>query len=325
MRARLRPAARLGALLSAVMLGLEPLSAMAALRVVVLEGLGGQADYTRQFDAEAGALAAAARRITASEDVRLMSGPAVTRSAALSYFHRLAATMSRDDHLIVYLIGHGSFDGRQYKFNIPGPDLTDRDLAMMLDALPAQRQLVVATGSASGALLLPLRKPGRILITGTRNGDERNVTHFGAAFIAALTAPAADVNKDGTISAAEAFAYATRRVQDYFKHQALLASEHAVLQGNGGDLFTLSDLGGAANGAFAAGSAAGSAATGPATATRPAAALARRRDQLNERIRALEQRKSTLSTAQYAAQLDPLLLALAELQERIDQGSQHVH
>jgi len=309
MRCAARPA-RLGALLSAVTLGLAPLCASAALRVVVIEGLGGQADYTQEFDTEARALAAAARHITASGDVRRLAGPQATRTAVLSYFHRIGGAMSREDRLIVYLIGHGSFDGRQYKFNIPGPDLTDRDLATMLDALPAQRQLIVATGSASGALLAPLRNPGRILICGTRNGAERNVTHFAAAFTAALTAPAADLNKDGTISAAEAFAYATRRVQDYFKHQALLASEHAVLQGNGADLFMLSHLGGAAADRPRAVSAAG-----------PATALARRRDELNARIRALEQRKSALAPAQYAAQLDPLLLELAELQERIDQRS----
>ncbi|MGH8207722.1 MAG: hypothetical protein ACRETK_13180, partial [Steroidobacteraceae bacterium] len=226
-------------LLAGVLLGLAASRASAALRVVVLEGLGGDAQYTLQFDTEARALAAAARRVAAPEDVRLLGGPNATRRVVLAYFHQLAGAMSRDDRLIVYLIGHGSYDGRQYKFNIPGPDLSDADLAMMLDALPAQRQLVVATGSASGALLVPLRKAERIVITATRNGDERNVTHFGAAFLAALTAPAADLDKDGSISAKEAFDYATRQVQDYFKHQVLLASEHAVLQGAGSELFTV--------------------------------------------------------------------------------------
>ncbi|HEX4051817.1 MAG TPA: hypothetical protein VHY19_13155 [Steroidobacteraceae bacterium] len=313
---RARAPTRPAALLTALLLTLAPACAAAALRVVVIEGLGGEADYTVQFDTEARALAAAAARITSGDDVRLLVGPDATRGAVLSYFRRLAATMSRDDRLILYLIGHGSYDGRQYKFNIPGPDLTDYDLAMMLDALPARRQLIVATGSASGALLSPLRKPGRILITGTRNGAERNVTHFGAAFVAALTAASADLDKNGTISAQEAYDYANRRVQDYFKHQALLASEHAVLQGDGGELFTVADLAPAPGSAPAA---AGGSVTGARAAGAPATALTRRRDQLNARIRALEQRKATLPPAQYASQLDPLLLELAEVQERIDQ------
>ncbi len=284
----------------------------AALRVVVVEGLGGEAQYTQQFDTEAHALVVAARRITSPDDVQLLAGADATRGAVLACFHRLASAMSRDDRLILYLVGHGSYDGRRYKFNIPGPDLTDEDLAMMLDALPAQHQLIVATGSASGALLVPLRKPQRILITGTRNGDERNVTHFGAAFVAALTAPSADLDKDGTISAQEAFDYATRHVQDYFRQQALLASEHAVLQGGGSGLFTVAELGQP--------SILSAAPTAGARST-PQSALTRRRDALNARIHALEQHKAALPPAQYAAQLDPLLLELAEVQERIDRSS----
>jgi hypothetical protein len=289
----------------------------------VLEGLGGEAQYTQQFDTEAHALAAAARRVTTPEDVRLLAGSDVTRRVVLSYFHQLAGAMSRDDRLIVYLIGHGSYDGRHYKFNIPGPDLSDHDLAMMLNALPAQRQLIVATGSASGALLAPLRKSERIVITGTRNGDERNVTRFGAAFLAALTTPSADLDKDGTISAQEAFTFATRQVQDYFKREALLASEHAVLQGEGSGLFTVADLGPAAAGPVTA-SASANGSDGVGAGARvggaPPTALSRRREDLNVRIRALEQRKAALPPAQYAALLDPLLLELAEVQQRINAG-----
>jgi hypothetical protein len=310
------------------LLVLAPPCASAALRVVVLEGLGGEAQYTQQFDTEAHALAAAARRVTTPEDVRLLTGSDVTRRAVLSYFHQLAGAMSRDDRLIVYMIGHGSYDGRHYKFNIPGPDLSDDDLAMMLNALPAQRQLIVATGSASGALLAPLRKSERIVITGTRNGDERNVTRFGAAFLAGLTTPSADLDKDGTISAQEAFNFATRQVQDYFKREALLASEHAVLQGEGSDLFTVAQLGPAAAAAAAAVPATASAGAnvsagvgaGARVGSTPPTALIRRRDDLNVRIRALEQRKAALPPAQYAALLDPLLLELAEVQERINAG-----
>jgi hypothetical protein len=319
-----------------------PARAVSALHVVVIEGLGGEADYTHQFDTEAQALAASAQRLvaagadadagTGAADVRLLAGAAATRSAVLAYFHSLAGSMHRDDRLIVYLVGHGSYDGRQYKFNIPGPDLSDHDLAAMLDALPARRQLLVATGSASGALLQPLRRPGRILITGTRNGAERNVTHFAAAFVAALTAPAADLDKNGNVSAQEAFDYANRRVQDYFKQQALLASEHAVIQGAGGAQFTVGILqsaldadrgAGAADGAGPAGLAGAAGSARPEAAVPPE--LARRRADLNARIRALEQRKATLPPAQYAAQLDPLLLQLAEVQDRIDQGEPHAH
>ena len=48
------------------------------------------------------------------------------------------------------LIGHGTFDGADYKINLPGPDMTAIELATLLDRMPAKRQLVVNMTSASG-------------------------------------------------------------------------------------------------------------------------------------------------------------------------------
>ena len=48
------------------------------------------------------------------------------------------------------LIGHGSYDGMDYKFNMPGPDLGGAELAALLDHIPATRQLVVNMTSSSG-------------------------------------------------------------------------------------------------------------------------------------------------------------------------------
>ena len=56
------------------------------------------------------------------------------------------------------LIGHGSYDGVEYKFNIPGPDLTGAEIASMLDHVPATRQLVVVTTSSSGGSIESLRR-----------------------------------------------------------------------------------------------------------------------------------------------------------------------
>lgn len=291
---------------------------MAALRVLIVEGLGGEPVYTRQFDAQAQSIAAASRTLTSPADVHLLAGPGATRDAVLRYLHALARATRPDDQFILYLIGHGSYDGRQYKFNLPGPDLSDRDIAGMLDALPMREQLVVATGSSSGALLPVLARAHRVLITATRNGGEKNSTYFGASFAEALTSTEADSDKNQTISAREAYEYANRRVQDYFRRQTLLATEHAVLQGDDGGAFALASLRPALAGRPAAG---GAAAPGSA---RPGAhipaALLQQRDALNRRIAALEQRKGTIPPGQYSTQLEQLLIQLAEVQQRIDRA-----
>ncbi len=59
----------------------------------------------------------------------------------------------RTTRFVVVLIGHGSFDGENYRFNLPGDDLTDTDLARLFDELPAQDQLIINATSASGAVI----------------------------------------------------------------------------------------------------------------------------------------------------------------------------
>ncbi|HEX4050199.1 MAG TPA: C13 family peptidase [Steroidobacteraceae bacterium] len=273
--------------------------AQAAERVLIIEGLGGEPLYARQFDTQARAVAAASRALDGNDAVRMLAGNEATRAHILAQFRRLAAQMERRDELVVYLIGHGSFDGREYKFNVPGPDLSDADLKGALQGLPAERQLVIVTGSASGALLPTLGAAHRVLLTATRNGEESNATRFGAALAAALQSPEADTDKDGRISAQEAFTYARRTVQDEYRREGLLASEHAVLQGDAAGDFALASL-------------------VPSAAAHIPGQQLRRRAALNARIKALEARKHSLTPAAYQQQLQDLLLQLARLQQQID-------
>lgn len=277
--------------------------AQAGARVLIVEGLGGEPLYARQFDSQVHALAAVSRALDGNDAVRVLAGEAATRAHILAQFSQLRAQLGRRDELIVYLVGHGSFDGREYKFNVPGPDLSDADLRQALQGIRAQRQLLIVTGSASGALLPSLGAAHRVLLTATRNGEERNATRFGAALVAALQSAEADTDKDGQISAQEAFAYAQRTVQDGYRRDGLLASEHAVLQGDAPGEFMLASL-----------------ASSAATRGVPAEQL-RRRAALNARIKTLEARKSALAPADYQRQLQALLLQLASLQQQIDQGS----
>ena len=56
--------------------------------------------------------------------------------------------------LVLMLIGHGSYDGSDYKFNLPGPDLSAAELATLLDTDSRRaRKLVVNMTSASGGAM----------------------------------------------------------------------------------------------------------------------------------------------------------------------------
>ena len=73
----------------------------------------------------------------------------------------------------------------------------------------------------------------RIVIAATRAGTERNATVFARYWAEALREPAADTDKNESVSALEAFRYAQQKTTDFFDTQKRLATEHAVLEDTG--------------------------------------------------------------------------------------------
>src|SRR6185369_5793097 len=61
---------------------------------------------------------------------------------------------------------------------LSGEHATKAAVEKLLASIPARSQLIVNTTSASGATLEKWAGNGRMLITATRSGFERNATHF---------------------------------------------------------------------------------------------------------------------------------------------------
>jgi hypothetical protein len=134
--------------------------------------------------------------------------------------------------LWIVFIGHGTFDGRDARFNLRGPDVTAAQLAEWL--LPAQRPIAVIQGaSASGPFLQALSGPNRVVVTATNSGYEQNYARFGLFFAEAIANPQADLDKDGQVSLLEAFLVAARHVAEFYETEGRLATEHALLDDNG--------------------------------------------------------------------------------------------
>src|SRR5262249_13182449 len=110
------------------------------------------------------------------------------RRALASYRTR----MTRDDVLLLVLIGHGTFDGVDAKFNLVGPDLESAEWSSLLSPLPG-RIVLVNTSSASFPFLERAAGPRRIVITATDSVAQRFDTVFPQYFIKALTDEAADL------------------------------------------------------------------------------------------------------------------------------------
>lgn len=146
---------------------------------------------------------------------------------------KLAKVTKPEDLVFVMLIGHGgSGDATDAKFNLVGPDLSVAEWNDLLKPVAGHLAFVDAT-SASFPFLKGLAAPGRVIITATNSAGQKYHTVFADAFIQALSAPAADTDKNGRISLLEAFVYANRLVKDSYDQRGVLATEHAVFDDTG--------------------------------------------------------------------------------------------
>jgi hypothetical protein len=268
--------------------------------------LGGEQKYQEQFDKQIDSLAAVARKTTGDARVTVLRGEGATREALEKSIGAIATKAKAADTFAVFLVGHGSYDGEAYKLNLPGPDIDGEALGKLLAGVPARSQLIVNTTSASGALLETWAADGRTLITATRSGMERNATRFAEHWAQALAEGSADINKNGVITAQEAFDYASRATDESFKAQGTLATEHPQLVGDAAARFTVARLQGA-----------------PAQAATPAvAALNTERDRIEAEIEALRERRTQMGNEEYLNALQALLVQLAEVQAKIDAAGQ---
>jgi hypothetical protein len=142
--------------------------------------------------------------------------------------------------LYLVLIGHGTFDSKEARFNLRGPDVSATELATWLR--PFRRPLaVIDTSSSSAPFLNKLSATNRVVITATRSGNEQNFSRFGQYFAESITSPDADLDKDGQVSLLEAFLIASRRTSDFYKVEGRIATEHALIDDNGDGLGTQAD------------------------------------------------------------------------------------
>ena len=224
------------------------------------------------------------------------------------------------DELWLVLIGHGTFDGKEPKFNLRGPDLSASDLAEWLK--PFRRPVaIVNCASASGAFVAKLSAPSRIVITATRSGHEQNFARFGGFISKAIGEAKADLDKDGQTSLLEAYLIASRQVAEFYKTEGRLATEHSLLDDNGDGLGTPADwfrgiraVKRARDGAALDGLRAHQFHLVRSDAEQKMAADVRaKRDALELQIAKLRDAKSGLPEQEYYRQLEPLLLELARL------------
>jgi hypothetical protein len=202
--------------------------------LILVKGAAGSAEYAPRFDRQMEswkkmAVQSGAELLLAAGDVNAAAG--TTDRARLE---KILTDLPREGpaEVWVVLIGHGTWDGKEARFNLEGPDLTAADLAGWLQ--PVQRPVVVINTASSSAPFLPvLAGPNRTIITATRSGNERNFTRFGESLAASLEDPAADYDQDGQTSLLEWFLRASSRTTEFYLAEGRILTEHALIDDNG--------------------------------------------------------------------------------------------
>jgi hypothetical protein len=291
--------------------------------VIVVAGAGGEEEFSEEFSTWATQWQTACTQAEA----RLISIGTVSNAPAADFeqLQRALAAELRESpaELWVVLLGHGTFDGREAKFNLRGPDLSASDLARWLD--PFRRPLVIVNASSSSApFLQKLAREGRVVITATRSGAEINFARFGKYFSAAVADPEADLDKDGQVSVLEAYLIAARRVVEFYASEGRLATEHPLLDDNGDGQGTPPDwfrgiraVKKAKDQRMLDGLRANQIALIRTDAERQMPAETRaRRDELERAVAKLRENKAAMKEDDYYQRLEGLLLEMARLYER---------
>jgi len=285
---------------------------------VIVSGLGGEPDYVQRFTAAANDLDKIYKSAQGTVHVTTLTGAQATTAQLRETLSGVARDAKPEDDFALILIGHGTFDGVEYKFNLVGLDVSASELATMCNRIAARRQLVVDTTSSSGGAVHALQRPGRAVIAATKSGTEKNATVFARFWVEAFQDPSADTDKSDSISAMEAFTYANKKTAEFYDSQKRLATEHAVFNDTGsgepvreagsgqGALlsnFTLLRLG-----------------TSQMAANDPAKrALLDKKDDLEQKIDTLKYQKAAMDPADYKKQLTDALVELAKVQQELDQ------
>jgi hypothetical protein len=296
---------------------------------VILSGAGGDEEFAKRFAGWAAELRTSlverfgfdeARVTVLSESPEGARALKATAEEVRRTFQTLRAAAGPESTVFVFLIGHGTFDGRQAKFSLVGPDLPANEYAELVGGLPSRRVVVFNMASASGEFIKPLSARGRVVVTATRSGQEQNATRFPEHFIAALAARDADADQNGRVSVLEAFDYASRLTAEQYKRAGRLATEHALFDDSGDGVGHASAEGG--DGAVARNTYLDSLSTEQAASNAETGRLLRERERLEVEVEQLKSRKGLLPEAEYEAELERVFVSLAKVNRSIKRGAQ---
>ncbi len=290
--------------------------------LVVVVGAAGDAEYADAF----GQSAKLWQSVASRQNWRCYTIQEPQSGTAKSELQATIAEVPTEHRLWIVLLGHGTFARGTAKFNLPGPDVSAKELHAWLRARPdnqltSAQNVLINCASASAPFLSQSTDPRTLVVSATKSGSEINYSRFGTYLAQSVNDLSVDLDHDHAVSLLEAFLAASSQTARFYEQEARLATEHALLNDNGDQVGTSADFYRGANpvkdgrdnvpidGAVAAKLIV---MKGP-DSVRFTPELDGRRRQIEARIAAWRARKAELDQTAYYDQLEVLLLELAAL------------
>ena len=317
------PVVRMACVLLAVAAGVSTASAQQR-HALVITGATGGPPYAAQYREWSERLVGTLTGTLAFDPSHVValseSDSPETVATAANVRRRLAEyrrTLGRDDLLLVVLIGHGTFDGVDAKFNLVGPDLESAEWAALLRGLSG-RLVFVNSAAASFPFLERLAGPRRVVISATDSIAQRFDTVFPEHFVAALSDEGADIDKNGRVSIWEAFASAGAGVRRYYQQRGQLTTERPLLDDNG-DGIGREAAGLGEDGSLASRTYLGVPAPDAPPTDETLLRLLQQRAALEAEVEELKVKKTFMQPAEYAREFERLMIELAKISREVRQ------
>ena len=305
--------------------------------VLLIGGLGGDADHTNTFKGYLfetrksfiEVFGFSEENVTVLGETKIQEEPFIdgvsNAETIRETFRVLKNRVTSRDEVYVILFGHGGYEGGESRLNIPRRDLTQHDYAELVDQLDANRVIFINTGSASAPFIDALSKQGRVIITATRTGTQKNETSFPRFMVEGFTSPGADRDKDGRISVVELFYYAAEKTDQWFDENGNIPTENALISDTGdGKGYRVEELETAGVGQLAAFTYLSVDESVMLAASGEANTVVRNwlqeKSQLELEIATLKSKKADMNVDAYYAELEVLFVRLARGNERVEQN-----
>jgi len=251
-------------------------------------------------------------------DETATSGEKGTAENVRKLFAEIKKTATKDDFVLVVMLGHGTYDGDVAKFNLVGPDLTAKDWTDLLGGIQGRLTLVNTT-EASFPFLESLTAKGRVVITATDSPAQKYATVFPEYFVKAMKEASTDLDKNGRTSIFEVFQAASAAVKQHYEQRGQLTTERALLDDNGDgkgrEAAAEGPDGGIARIAYL------DSEVVAANASPELAGLIKRRQALEQQAEEHKQLKGVMPDAEWNTQFEKLMLELAQVSAEIRKKS----